>query len=105
MAASHVLVAFKGASRANPSITRSKEEAKARADSLRKQIVDEAKDFANIASENSDGPSKTKGGDLGKFTFETMAKAFSEAAFALDLGGVSEVVETPFGFHIIKRTE
>jgi hypothetical protein len=105
VAASHVLVAYKGASRADPSITRSKEEAKARADSLRKQIVDEAKDFANIASENSDGPSKTKGGDLGKFTFETMAKAFSEAAFALDLGGVSEVVETPFGFHIIKRTE
>jgi hypothetical protein len=105
VAASHVLVAYKGASRADPSITRSKEEAKTRADSLRKQIVDEAKDFANVASENSDGPSKTKGGDLGKFTFETMAKAFSEAAFALDVGGVSEVVETPFGFHIIKRTE
>jgi hypothetical protein len=105
VAASHVLVAYKGASRADPSITRSKEEAKTRADSLRKQIVDEAKDFATVARENSDGPSKTKGGDLGKFTFETMAKAFSEAAFALDLNGVSEVVETPFGFHIIKRTE
>jgi parvulin-like peptidyl-prolyl isomerase len=105
VAASHVLVAYKEGSRADPSITRSKEEAKARADSLRKQIVDEAKDFATVARENSDGPSKTKGGDLGKFTFETMAKAFSEAAFALDVGGVSEVVETPFGFHIIKRTE
>ena len=105
VAASHVLVAYKGASRADPTIARSKEEAKTRADSLRKQIVDEAKDFATVARENSDGPSKTKGGDLGKFTFETMAKAFSEAAFALDLGGVSEVVETPFGFHIIKRTE
>ena len=108
VAASHVLVAYKGAkgaARADPSITRSKEEAKTRADSLRKQIVDEAKDFATVARENSDGPSKTKGGDLGKFTFVTMAKAFSEAAFALDVGGVSEVVETPFGFHIIKRTE
>jgi hypothetical protein len=105
VAASHVLVAYKGGSRADPTITRSKEEAKARAVSLRKQIVDEAKDFAAVALENSDGPSKTKGGDLGKFTFETMAKAFSEAAFALDVGGVSEVVETPFGFHIIKRTE
>jgi hypothetical protein len=103
--ASHVLVAHKGASRAALSITRSKEEAKARADSLRKQIVDEGKDFATVARENSDGPTKTKGGDLGKFTFETMVKAFSEAAFALDVGGVSEVVETPFGFHIIKRTE
>ena len=103
--ASHVLVAYKGAARSGPEITRTKEEAKARAEELRKQIVDEGKDFATVASENSDGPSKTKGGDLGKFTFETMAKPFSEAAFALDVGAVSEVVETTFGFHVIKRTE
>ena len=103
--ASHVLVAYKGAARSGPEITRTKEEAKARAEELRKQIVDEGKDFATVASENSDGPSKTKGGDLGKFTFETMAKPFSEAAFALDIGAVSAVVETTFGFHVIKRTE
>ena len=103
--ASHVLVAYKGASRANPSITRSKEEAKARAETLRKQIVEEGKDFATVARKNSDGPSKTKGGDLGSFTFQTMAKPFSEAAFALEVGAVSEVVETDFGFHVIKRTE
>ena len=103
--ASHVLVAYKGAARADAAITRTKEEAKTRAEKLRKQIVEEGKDFAEVASENSDGPSKTKGGDLGKFTFETMAKPFSEAAFALKVGAVSEVVETTFGFHVIKRTE
>ena len=103
--ASHVLVAYKGASRADSSITRSKEEAKARAETLRKQIVEEGKDFATVARENSDGPSKTKGGDLGSFTFQAMAKPFSEAAFALEVGAVSEVVETDFGFHVIKRTE
>jgi len=46
--------------RTDPSITRSKEEAKARAESLRKQIVDGGKDFATITRENSDSPSKTK---------------------------------------------
>jgi len=55
--------------RTDPSITRSKEEAKARAESLRKQIVDGDKAFATIAHENSVGPSKAKGGDLGKYTF------------------------------------
>ena len=63
------------------------------------------KDFAEMAKEHSNGPSKTKGGDLGKFKFEVMAKPFSEAAFALEVGAVSEVVVTGFGFHVIKRTE
>jgi parvulin-like peptidyl-prolyl isomerase len=67
--------------------------------------LNKGEDFAKLAGEYSDGPSKSKGGDLGKFKFEVMAKAFSEAAFALDVGSVSEVVETGFGFHVIKRTE
>ena len=103
--ASHILISYKGADRADADISRSKEEAKAEAERIRKLIVDDGKDFAEMAKEHSDGPSSTKGGDLGKFKFEVMAKAFSEAAFALDVGSVSEVVETGFGFHIIKRTE
>jgi len=55
--------------RTDASITRSKDEAKARTDSLRKQILDGDKAFATIARENSVGPSKAKGGDLGKYTF------------------------------------
>ena len=103
--ASHILISYKGADRADAKITRSKEEAKAEAERIRKLIVDEGKDFADMAREHSDGPSSTKGGDLGKFKFEVMAKPFSEAAFALDIDSVSDVVETGFGFHAIKRTE
>ncbi|MEJ6622155.1 MAG: peptidylprolyl isomerase [Opitutae bacterium] len=103
--ASHVLISFKGADRADAKITRSKNEAKAEAERIRGLIVNQKKDFAEMARAHSDGPSKSKGGDLGKFKFEFMAVEFSEAAFALEVGSVSEVVETGFGFHIIKRTE
>ena len=103
--ASHILISFKGADRADAKITRTKEEAQKEAERIRGLIINDSKDFGDMARKNSDGPSKTKGGDLGKFKFEVMAKEFSEAAFALDVGSVSEVVETGFGFHIIKRTE
>ena len=103
--ASHILISYKGDDRADADISRSKEEAKAEAERIRKLIVDDNMDFAEMAKEHSDGPSSTKGGDLGKFKFEVMAKPFSEAAFALGIDEVSEVVETGFGFHIIKRTE
>lgn len=103
--ASHILISYKGADRADANISRSKEEAKAEAERIRGLILNKGEDFAKLAGEYSDGPSKSKGGDLGKFKFEVMAKAFSEAAFALDVGSVSEVVETGFGFHVIKRTE
>lgn len=102
--ASHILISYKGADRADADISRSKEEAKAEAERIRKLIVDDGKDFAEMAKEHSDGPSSTKGGDLGKFKFEVMAKPFSEAAFALGINEVSEVVETGFGYHVIKRT-
>ena len=103
--ASHILISYKGADRADAKITRTKEEAQKEAERIRSLIINENKDFGEMARKNSDGPSKTKGGDLGKFKFEVMAKEFSEAAFALDVGSVSEVVETGFGFHVIKRTE
>ena len=103
--ASHILISYKGADRADADVTRTKEEAKAEAERIRKLIVDDGKDFAQMASEHSNGPSKTKGGNLGKFKFEVMAPPFSKAAFALEVDAVSEVVETGFGFHVIKRTE
>jgi hypothetical protein len=103
--ASHILISYKGADRADADITRSKEEAKAEAGRIRNLIVNDGKDFAEMAKKSSDGPSSTKGGDLGKFKFEVMAKPFSAAAFTLGINEVSEVVETGFGFHVIKRTE
>ena len=60
-------------------------------------------DFAKLAKTYSDDPSKENGGDLGSFTRDQMVKPFSDAAFALSVGGISkEPVRTQFGWHIIK---
>ncbi len=81
-----------------------KAEAKAKAEGLRKQLVEGA-DFAALAAANSDCPSKAEGGSLGSFGRGRMVPAFDEAAFALATNVISEVVETPFGFHIIQVTD
>jgi peptidyl-prolyl cis-trans isomerase C len=81
-----------------------KAEAKAKAEGLRKQLVEGA-DFATLAAANSDCPSKSEGGSLGSFGRGRMVPAFDEAAFALATNVISEVVETPFGFHIIQVTD
>jgi parvulin-like peptidyl-prolyl isomerase len=104
ISAAHILIAYKGAMRAKPDVTRTKAQAK----QLAQQIDARAKkgeDFATLAKKYSDGPSGVRGGDLGSFTRDRMVKPFADAAFALKPGQVSGVVETPFGFHIIKRTQ
>jgi parvulin-like peptidyl-prolyl isomerase len=102
--ASHILVSYKGSQRAKEDITRTKEQAKARAEEVQAKAA-KGDDFAKLAETHSDGPSAPKGGSLGKFSKRMMVKPFSDAAFALKVGQVSAVVETPFGFHVIKRTE
>ena len=103
--ASHVLIQYKGSMRAGPNITRSKDEAK----KLATQVMAKAKkgqDFAGLAKQYSDEPgAKDRAGTLGKFARGMMVKPFADAAFALKPGEISNVVETDFGFHVIKRTE
>ena len=59
-------------------------------------------DFAQLAQQYSEGPTKDRGGDLGTFKKEDMVKPFADAAFSMPPGEVSEPVRTRFGFHIIK---
>ncbi len=91
--------------RAGPDVKRSKDEAK----KLAVEVMNKAKkgqDFAGLAKQYSDEPgAKDRAGSLGKFGKGQMVKPFSEAAFALKPGQVSDIVETDFGFHVIKRTE
>lgn len=105
VSARHILVAYKGANRAAPEIARTKEEAKAKAEEILAKIKKGEGTVASLAPESSDCPSKAQGGMLGAFNRQQMAKPFSDAAFALQPGEVSAVVETDFGFHVIQRSE
>jgi parvulin-like peptidyl-prolyl isomerase len=103
--ASHILIAYKGARGAAAEVARTKEQAKKRAENVLKKTLGPGADFAALAKQYSDDPgSGPRGGDLGTFTRVQMVKPFADAAFLLRPGQVSEIVESEFGFHIIKRS-
>ncbi len=80
--------------------------AKQRADDVLAQALVEGADFSQLAADNSEGPSAEVGGDLGFFARGQMVVEFEEAAFAAELGKViPEVVQTEYGYHIIKVNE
>jgi peptidyl-prolyl cis-trans isomerase C len=98
--ASHILIRVEENADA-----KAKEAAKVKAGDLLKQVK-AGKDFAALAKQHSQDPgSAVQGGDLGFFQQGQMVGAFERAAFALKPGEVSDLVETPFGFHIIKMAE
>ena len=101
--ASHILIAYQGAARATA--TRSQQEARELIDDLSGKIAADSLSFEQAAIDYSDCPSGAQGGDLGRFGRGSMVPAFEEAAFALEPEEVSGVVETEFGYHLIKRTE
>lgn len=78
-----------------------KEAAREKIKSIQKQVTD-GEDFAELAKTHSQGPSSVRGGDLGYFRRGQMVKSFEEAAFSMKAGEVSDIVETQFGFHLIK---
>jgi peptidyl-prolyl cis-trans isomerase D len=103
--ASHILIAYKGAMRANPAITRTKEEAQEKANDLLTQIMANQDSFAMQAFTNSDDPgSQQQGGDLGYFSQGQMTGKFNDFVFGNAIGRIG-MVETEFGYHIIKVTD
>jgi peptidyl-prolyl cis-trans isomerase C len=102
--ARHILIRVKGAPMAatpgKPELT--DEEAKAKADEIRKRLL-AGEDFATVAkAESDDKGSGANGGDLGDFHKGMMVPQFEQAAFAAKIGEVTEPVKTPFGYHLIK---
>jgi hypothetical protein len=104
--AKHLLVMYKGSKRAPPTIERSKEDALARAkEALGKAKAPGAK-FEELVGEYSDEPGAAKrGGNLGNFRRGAMVKEFQDALDKMKVGDISDVVETPFGYHVIQRTK
>jgi peptidyl-prolyl cis-trans isomerase C len=112
--ASHILVKFDDLDPEKAKVM-TDEQKKSASDELNKQSLKKAQDilaklkagedFAKLAAENSACPSKEKGGDLGVFGKGQMTPSFEKSAFSLKPGEMSDVVETEFGYHIIKTTE
>jgi len=105
--ASHLLVKHRDSRRPSSwkesNITRSKEEARTILEGYEKQIHSGATTLGDLAASESDCSSARKGGDLGWFGHNEMQREFEEAAFALQPGEISGIVETPSGLHLIER--
>ena len=103
--ARHILIAYAGARRAADTVTRSREEAI----ELARQLSEEARggaDWVALHEEHTDEPGSPPGGDLGTFGRGQMVPSFERAVFSMQPGETTvEPVETPFGFHVIQRTE
>lgn len=103
VSASHILIAYEGAERSQA--TRTREEALELIETLMDSIYSDELAFDEAARRYSDCPSGQEGGDLGPFARNVMTPGFEDAAFAIEVGDISGIVETPFGFHLILRTE
>lgn len=102
--ASHILIRpDKGDPNTDPN--EAKAEALAKAQDLLRQIKEEGADFVELAKVHSQSPSKDKGGDMGFQPRGAWVASFEKVAFELKVGQISDVVETPYGYHIIKVTD
>ena len=101
--ASHILISYSGAEGSTSQINRTKDEARKEASRILGLVRLNSNNFSTLALENSDGPSKTNGGDLGFFQEGMMTKSFNDFVFKNRVGRIG-LVETEFGFHVIKIT-
>lgn len=100
--ASHILISTRDAATQAPLSDEEKAKKKEEAEAILKQAKS-GKNFAELAQQHSEDPGSAKlGGDLGYFDKKRMVPEFTEAAFALKVGEVSDLVETEYGYHIIK---
>ncbi|HUH45775.1 MAG TPA: peptidylprolyl isomerase, partial [Arenibacter sp.] len=99
--ASHIIISYEGAQNANPEITRTKEEAEKKAKELLAEAKANSEIFPQLARDNSDGPAAARGGDLGYFQEGVMVAPFNDFAFKNPTGTIG-LVETDFGFHVVK---
>lgn len=88
----------------NKSLETINKEKRAQIEDIKKQLENNG-DFAELARNKSDCPSSQKGGELGEFTRGQMVKPFEDVAFSQEVGKVSDIVETQFGYHLIKVTD
>ena len=102
--ASHILISYEGTQVPNKKEKRTKEEAKAKAESILAQVNANPESFLMLAFTASDDSSAQQGGDLGFFGPNQMVKPFNDFVFNSPIGKVG-LVETAFGFHIIKVTD
>jgi peptidyl-prolyl cis-trans isomerase C len=87
----------------NKTLDTDKADKRAKIDNIKKRIEAGA-DFAELAKADSDCPSGKSGGDLGEFTRGQMVKPFEDAAFSQEIGKLGDIIETQFGYHLIKVT-
>jgi len=97
--ASHILIKV-----GEKATAEEKQKAKEKIEALRTRAMS-GEDFAKLAKENSEDASSSNGGDLGDFKKGDMVKPFEDAAFGLEKDQISPVVETQFGYHVIKVTD
>lgn len=102
--ASHILISYEGVANPTPGVTRTKEEAQRLANRLLRQARRNPDNFETLARNNSDGPSKSLGGDLGFFQEGTMAQPFYDYTNRNRVGKIG-LLETDFGFHVVKITD
>jgi peptidyl-prolyl cis-trans isomerase SurA len=106
IAAKHILIGYAGSPKEIEGVTRSEAEARALAEQVERDVRAPDADWNALAAKYTDeAAGKRTGGDLGHFGRGQMVPAFERAAFALKVGEISAVVQSPFGFHVIRRYE